>query len=266
MSASINSVLTDLSSRYYISHGTTEQKKIDASVDNLKINLKRFFSNKISELIEFGSYKRDTILPREYDAYSDVDLMVVFNHSSLQVSPGTYRSYLIDFADKYYKRSDVKKTSPTVTLELDHIMYDLVPAYKQTTWFSTVSTINIPQNDTSWMETDPHGFTQQLTTINSANKYLIKPLIRLLKAWNAKAGFPYPSFKLEQEIASMFFWGCTTLEDYFFNAIYNLNPYNIINTNGKILSLKENANKVKANLQANNLPAAHSWLASILPL
>jgi predicted nucleotidyltransferase len=238
-------------------------------VATLKTRLKLHFEKNILSVVEFGSYKRDTILPRLYDEHSDVDLMIVFNHGSLQVTPGTYRNYLINFAEQRYSRSDVKKSNPTVVLELDHIKYDLVPTYEETYLWSTNKTIYIPQTDSSWMTTDPHGFNAELTKVNAANGSNIKKVIRLLKAWNAKVDFPVASYTLEQEIARMNFWWCNTLEDYFFKAIENINPYrngNIFNHHPKIVSLKENAKKVKTCLQADNLPGANTWLAHILPL
>jgi predicted nucleotidyltransferase len=271
MAVSINGKLGQLANEYYISYGSIEQKKIDASVETLKSRLKTHFSGNVLSVVEFGSYKRDTILPRQYDEHSDVDLMIVFNHSNLRYTPGTYRNHLIDFADKRYSRSDVKKSSPTVVLELDHIKYDLIPAYEETSILSTNKTIYIPQNDTYWMITDPHGFNAELTRVNTANNSNIKKVIRLLKAWNAKTGYPVASFQLEQEIARIVYWmwGDTTLENYFFKAIDGMSSStndNLFYPNPKIVSLKDNANRIKACLQADNLVGANGWLAHILPL
>lgn len=271
MAVSINGKLIQLANEYYISYGTPEQQKIDGSVITLKSRLRAHFNNDILNIIEFGSYKRDTILPRKYDDYSDVDLMIVFNHMDLNVTPGTYRNYLINFADKKYSRSDVKKSSPTVVLELDHIKYDLVPAYIQVNTWSTTKTIYIPENDTSWMTTDPHGFNERLTRANTANYSNIKKVIRLLKAWNAKVGYPLESYKLEQFVALLTYWSWhgTSLESYFFQAIEGMPANNygsLFYSNQRILSLKENAKKVKACLQADNLEGANAWLAHILPM
>ena len=69
MAASINYKLGQLANEYYISYGTSEQKKIDASVATLKTRLKLHFGSNIVNVVEFGSYKRDTILPRKYDEH-----------------------------------------------------------------------------------------------------------------------------------------------------------------------------------------------------
>ena len=269
MAMSINGKLLQLANEYYISYGSLEQKKIDASVSTLISRLKIHFATNVVNIVEFGSYKRDTILPRKYDEHSDVDLMVIFNHGSLKVTPGTYRNYLIDFAEKKYSRSNVKKSTPTVVLELDHIKYDLVPGYEQTN-LGYNKTIYIPQNDSSWMITDPHGFTNELTRVNTENGSNIKKVVRLLKAWNAKVGYPIESYHLEQQIARNVYWlwGDKTLENYFFAAIDGLSSVNSYSfyPNPKIILLKENAKRVKACLQADNAIGANGWLAHILPI
>jgi predicted nucleotidyltransferase len=253
----------------FSSYGSNEQKKIDASVVTLKTRLRSHFGNDICSIVEFGSYKRDTILPRKYDEHSDVDLMIIFDHARITLSPGTYRSRLVAFADRWYSRSEVYKTNPTVTLELDHIKYDLVPAYEETNnWLGSKTTF-IPQNDSSWMTTDPHGFNTVLIRANTANHSNIKKVIRLLKAWNAKVGYPIESFSLEKEIVAMQFWLFdTSLEAYFFDVIQKLNQYrngSIFTPNQKIVSLKENAQKVKDYLKIDNITSATSWLSHILP-
>lgn len=269
MAISINGKLSQLASDYYISYGTTEQKKIDASVITIKTRLKSHFGSNVLNIVEFGSYKRDTILPREYDEHSDVDLMILFNHPNINVTPGTYRNYLVKFAEERYSRSSVYKSNPTVVLQLDHIKYDLVPTYEETNQWTYSKTIYIPKTDSIWMTTDPHGFNSELTKANTASGSNIKRVIRLLKAWNAKVGYPIESFSLEKEIAAMTFWFCTSLEDYFFKTIENLSLYrneNYITPNSKVSSLKENTIRVKSALQTGNLYTANLWLAHIFPV
>ena len=267
MALSINYRLQQLANDYYISSSSPENTKILSSVTNLKTKLRSHFGNDIKVTEEFGSYKRDTILPRFYDENSDVDLMIIFNHSVNNVNPSTYRKRLHEFADKYYPSSEAYKSKPTVVLQLNHIKYDLVPAYQEfSSWSGT--TTYIPESDTAWMTTDPHGFNKELSEKNKNNNSNIKPVIRLLKAWNAKVGYPIESYSLEKEIVSQTYWGANTLEEYFFSAIDGLSIY----ANGRFLrrpkleALKDNASRVKSALQSNNLTGALLWLGHILPL
>lgn len=115
------------------------------------------------------------------------------------------------------------------------------------------------------MSTDPHGFNETLTDKNGRNKNLIKPLIRLIKAWNAKANYPIESYSLEREIVNITYF-CNTLEDYFFSFIDNMSRYRNTDTaSTKVTSLKDNANRVRQALRANNITQAKTWLYHILP-
>ncbi|MFL5741237.1 MAG: SMODS domain-containing nucleotidyltransferase [Flavisolibacter sp.] len=269
MASSINGTLLRLADKYYISYGSPEQKKIDASVGNIKKNLKIYFGNDLIKIIEFGSYKRDTILPREFDSHSDVDLMLVFNHANMLVNPGTYRTRLIRFANDKYERSEVFKDAPTVVLQLGHIKYDLVPAYEEASWLLGFnSRIFIPQSDSQWRQTDPVGFNQQLVKANTRSNSNIKKVVRLLKAWNAKSGYPLSSFDLEQKIANVFCMYCTTLQDWFFEAIRQLplSYFGNSTANSKIEALKANADRVKVALNQNNETVALNWLSHMLPM
>ncbi|MDI1355732.1 MAG: nucleotidyltransferase domain-containing protein [bacterium] len=266
MALSINGELTKLANDYYISLDSTEGKSITSSLSSLTAKLKAHFGQDLKEVIEFGSYKRDTILPRRFDEHSDVDLMIVFNHKSINVNPSTYRKYLQDFCDKYYPNSIVYKSKPTVVLELVKIKYDLVAAYQQQSGWSGSVTTYIPKSDTEWMTTDPHGFNKLLSDKNGNNKHLIKPLSRLMKAWNASAGYPIESFSLEKEIVNTGFFS-STLEEYFFSMINNMTRYrDTVSASTKVTALKDNAAKVKQALNNNNGIQAKTWLSHILPI
>jgi predicted nucleotidyltransferase len=267
MASSINGRLSQLANDYYISHGTPEALKISNSVNRIKQKLTTYFGVKLLSIGEFGSYKRDTLLPRKFDEDSDVDLMLIFDQSSINVTPGTYRNYLVEFANRHYSRSEVYKSAPTVVLELDHIKYDLVPAYEKAANIFSPKAIFIPQSDTLWMLTDPNGFSSELTRLNIEHNSQLKKVIRLLKAWNAKVGYPISSFQLEQEISKSWFISCRNLEDYFFAAINSLsaNRTGNVSASDRVQTLKENARKVRASLQADNVLGASNWLAHILP-
>lgn len=266
MSISLNYYLTELAKTYFIKYDSVERTKITNSLDNLKKQLKYKFGADIKQIIEFGSFKRDTILPRKIDELSDIDLMIVFDHGNINVNPSTYRKYLHDFATTNYASSISYKDRPSVVLELSLIKYDLVPAYQQSSWFSTIPTTYIPRNDTEWMETDPNGFSQRLIDKNTANNSIVKPIIRLMKAWNSKANYPIESFAFEKEIVDVWFYN-DTVESGFFRVIDNLSTYrNSYTTITKINSLKSNAAKVKEALQNNQEQGAKSWLSHILPI
>jgi predicted nucleotidyltransferase len=265
--ASIEKTLKSLANDYYISKDSTEKTKITASLNNIKAKLKQEFGNDIIVIVEFGSFVRKTNLPRLYDEKSDIDLMIVFNHDRLKWNPSTYRKHLLKFTDTYFPNSISYKSSPTVVLELNHIKYDLVPAHQRDEgWFTTSMVMYIPESDTEWMETDPHGFSKKLDSVNENYDYNVKRIIRLLKAWNAKVGYPLESYSLEKEIAKMNFSG-DNIEEGFFYAIENLSTYRDSSSEErKIKALQDNAEKVQDALEDDNIKTAMRWLGHILPL
>ena len=127
---SINSKLVAFAqNELVLSHNETERDKIKASLGQLEKVLRDKLGSNIKEFIRFGSFTRNTILPRKYDPNSDVDLMVVFNTSAAKYTPGTYRKWILDVVSVAYPNSVSKKDFPVIKLELNHIMFDIVPAY-----------------------------------------------------------------------------------------------------------------------------------------
>lgn len=261
--ASINTHIKERADNLFIKYGSDERSKIETSLSSLKSKLKLQFGSDIKSIEEFGSYKRGTILPREYDDYSDIDLLIIFDHASLSVTPNTYRNYLKTFAEKHYSRSAVYKDSPTVVLELNHIKYDLVPCYLDKGTF--YNTYYIPNNSNSWMSSDIHGFNSKLTEANTLYNSIVKPIIRLMKAWNAKVGFPYNSYQLEQEVAFMNYSGDNYETGLFWAGNHLVTSGKTYNTISKIESLQTNIQRVKEALAKEDVYLAKAWLNHILP-
>jgi hypothetical protein len=192
---SVNSYLTNLANAAILRD--QEKQDIQRSIATLQTRLKAHFGGQIGEHFVFGSYSRGTILPRSMDAQSDVDYIVIFTDSGLQ--PQSYLDRLRRFAERYYSSSETTQSHPTVVLELNHIRFELVPALQS--WWSGLQIPAKGSNYQSWQDTDPKGFNDKLTSANQANGNLIKPLVRVMKYWNAKAGYPFESYSLEQTVA-----------------------------------------------------------------
>lgn len=263
----INSYLTGIANASIL----RDQTKLDIqrSVATLNTRLQEYFGNDINRTLVFGSYSRGTILPRSMDTYSDVDIMVVFADGSYR--PQTYLDQLRRFASFRYPSSEITQSNPTIVLSLNHIRFELVPATES--WFSGLQ-IPAPASDYhDWIQTDPTGFNQELTQANQAHSNLIKPLVRVMKYWNAKAGYPFESYGLEQAIVrhGFFFLGLLSsgqqLKDYFFDFVEGLSagwgePQSKQNA---VNRLKQIAAQAKTLESSGNVAAAEAIIAKLLP-
>ena len=208
---SVNSHLTSLASTLVLSE--SETSSISTSINTLSSRLNSHFGSTVKEHFQFGSSTRGTILPRKADSNSDIDYMVLFDTSDGQKKPQTYLDRLRRFVEAKYSTSEIYQSHPTIVLSLNHINFELVPAIYNYGY-------QIPSPASSWIEwmsTDPSGINQLLQDKNKNNNSKIKPLVRLIKYWNARQGHPFTSFSIEEYIISRSFWGCSALKDYFYD-------------------------------------------------
>ena len=94
----VSSYLKDLSERLIIRD--SEKDSIRRSFSALESRLSNYFGSDIGFVRKFGSYHRETILPRNYDFNSDVDVLVEFKDKAY--NPQTYLSKLKRFAEYWY--------------------------------------------------------------------------------------------------------------------------------------------------------------------
>lgn len=201
----------------------TQRESINRSIRTLQSRLSTYFVGELTEHFIFGSYTRDTILPRSMDEQSDVDYIVVFNSNNFK--PQTYLDKLKRFVEFYYSRSEITQSNPTIVLTLNHIKFELVPAINTLFYGLQIPAKRADLND--WISTDPNDINQTLSDTNKDNKNLIKPMIRLVKYWNAKNNYPFASFELEKMLAERSYiivslMTSGQLKDYFFDAIESL--------------------------------------------
>lgn len=264
MESGINYYLKKIASELFIKYDSEERRKIDRSIDHILNKLEEYFDDQIDEVFVFGSYSRDTILPRQYDMNSDKDILVQFNTRDYdKLRPESYRNQIKKFAEINYASSTVLKDHPSVVLELNHIKFDLVPAYFDEGFL--YDSIEIPDKDGGWMETEPDNFSKKITDSNKKYDSIVKPIIRLLKYWNASHDYPYYSYELEKAIVELDFGG-DNYQTGFLKAINNL-PDSFLPTNAsrKLNSLKENGKAIKRHLRNCEMEKTYGVLRSILP-
>ncbi len=219
---SVNSYLQNLASSLVLSD--TEKTSIKTSIETLNRRLSYYSdSDDIVETFIFGSFTRGTILPRKYDNNSDIDLMVVFNNT-YDYTPQTFLNRLKKIVEVYYSSSEIYQSSPTMVLELNHIKFELVPAYKAYSWSTSYK---IPLNSSCWQTTELKSDDDKLVQCNSANNYIIKPVVRLIKLWNINANNRKDkSFEIERKIANASYWYCSSYTDYFKQALRAIRTLN----------------------------------------
>lgn len=224
--ATINTILTTFAQQHLVlGYTSTERDRINSSLTQLEKVLKDKLQNNVKEFIRFGSWTRNTILPRKYDRQSDIDLMVVFNTTNGTKTTETYRTNLIDIISKAYPNSISKKDFPVVKLELNHIMFDIVPAYKSTSIFDSF-TYYIPDTNYGWRGTKPNDLNDLIAQKNkSYGNNIVRNVIRLCKHWNANNGKFMESYVLEKWIVDRFFYSGDDLYAKFLSIMNDLTQY-----------------------------------------
>ncbi len=221
-----------------------EKSSIETSISTLQTRLENYFGNELKEYFRFGSSTRGTILPRNMDSESDIDYMIVFNDDSYK--PQTYLNKLRRFVKTRYNTSEIYQSNPTIVLNLNHIKFELVPALN--TYIE--GKYRIPDKANSyneWIHTNPNEFNAILTNKNQNNNDKIKPLIRLVKYWNAYRGHIFYSYLKEKEIVNKYYFNCNNLKDYFYDYMLSLKDsgYKYQKTVNEVARAKNIINKVQ---------------------
>jgi len=229
---------------------SNELASINTSISTLSSRLKLYFGDKVTTHFRFGSSTRGTNLPRSMDEHSDIDYMIVFADAGFV--PQTYIERLKKFAEFYYSSSDIKQSSPTVVLQLNHIKFDLVPALKGY-W---TGVYQIPNGAAFWQDTNPNDFNAALVSKNQRELNLIKPTIRLAKYWNAKSGYVFDSYGLEKWIVDQSYYSDTNQKDYLFSVFDKLNAGGVaLWRSSAIIRAKQIVAKVRE-YESSNMPAS----------
>ncbi|MDR3629758.1 MAG: hypothetical protein P4L42_05415 [Desulfocapsaceae bacterium] len=257
----VNSHLASLASRLVLSD--VEIDGISVSISTLSSRLGAYFGDDAKGNFVFGSYHRGTILPRKADSNADVDYMIVFNSDDGQEKPQEYLDRLKNFAWKNYLPSERTESGSAIVLMLNHTKFKLVPAI-----FFVGCQIPSPSSSWGgWMYTDPVGDGQKIQEKDKATNYKIKPLVRLIKYWNASQGHLFTSFSLEQNIVSRNFDSCITLKDYFyaFWSDFACSMYTAQSVKDKVERTRELARQAKK-YEDDDMPvAAECKIKKIVP-
>jgi predicted nucleotidyltransferase len=188
----------------------TERHMIDNSISFIQQNIISELNKSGSKILRFevfGSFDRNTILPRYYNSRSDVDIMVVMNYKRNDYTPETFRNWILKACQITMPRSTVYKSHPTVSIENSNIAFDLVPTIVENTWFAG-NQIYIPASQSQWMSTNPRDIKDKLINANQTyGDNTVRCIIRLCKLWNCKWNYQFESYALESELLKLNYSG-----------------------------------------------------------
>lgn len=239
-------------------------KKSIETLENRLLNWSKY--DEVSGHRVFGSFSKETILPRWADEESDVDYMLIFDYYKHQYKAQTYLDWVKEFVSSKYTTSDIYQDYPTMVLELNHIKFEISPGIRM--WGDTLPYYQIPAPKSSiveWINTNPFTDIERLTKKNSEEHYYIKRLARVLKYINVKLGRPLKSYRIEEYLITKVFWGDSTFADYFFHAIKDF-PYWEAPTymQDRIKHFIASANSIKEDDDAGYHNIAESNLAKLI--
>ena len=163
--------------------------------------MKDYFSThesvNLTEIKVFGSYNRDTNLPQSVDSKTDVDIMLVMDDD--RCTSQTYLNRIRRAVEAKYSTSDIKQSSPTIVLQMQHIKFEITPAIRESGLYK------IKNGDNGWMYTYCMTDFNNLTKANQANHYMVKPVIRLIKYWNVSKNYKaISSYELEKKVVAYY--------------------------------------------------------------
>ena len=253
-----------------------ERSRIDRSVETIQSKLNLFFESSIKGQYVFGSYERDTLLPRSIDEWSDVDLLIEFKKSGYKAQ--WYIEQLRKFCEKYYPKSALGRANPTFALELAHLRFELVPALSN--WFNKLKIPAPRSDDGDWIPTTPESISTALDEADNRHYGQIRPLVRIIKYWNILNNRPFQSYKLEQSIIEteyrghIYEWlkGRLDLFQYFHFFVSNIQDCSCFHNSEPqkqaIKKLEEALNKIDSHLSSQKKVGtmnAHKNLRKLLP-
>lgn len=260
----INTYLTNLSKQLALT--ASEKEKIDKSLDYLIGKVWSVFRDKLISVAAFGSYDRGTMLSNTIAKDSDVDVMITFKANEFQ--PETYLKQLRNFGETTYPRSEVSPEHPTIMVDLQHIRFELVPAYIEERAFVNDKLMipASPGKDIRWIETDPEAFKTSLIQKNKEKKGQTIQIIKILKYWNALNNYPFKPYTLEKVAVNENVSGAN-IKEFFYDFVNEFSDYEMTTEGKKAFeSLKEGVRKLKALEKENISEFIETSIASLLPM
>ncbi len=182
-----------------------------------------------------GSWGKDTAMrpPRDVDLYF---LLPVAVHTRFQAHVWNRQSALLQEVKaaltETYPDTDMSGDGQVVVVRFGSYSVEVVPAFLLMNGRYWICNTN---DGGSYKETDPWAEVGYINTIDQANNGNLRPLIRMLKAWQAYCSVPIKSFQLELLAADFisnspwrlrdFFWFDWITRDFFAYLYHRANTF-----------------------------------------
>src|SRR5262249_3398134 len=135
-----------------------------------------------------------------------------------EVQAQTYLNQLREFANKYYKKSDIYRDFPTIAIDMQHMKFELVPAYLDSDWRK----IPAPREKAfKWITTNPEAFKRKLQERSIKTKGVTAQAIKIIKYLNYLNAKPFDSYEIEQFVLAREFTG-SDIRAYYFDLMSGL--------------------------------------------
>lgn len=247
-----------------------EYKLIEKTLRRLESGLNRKWKKAIEEIITFGSYSRNTLLPRKYDPVTDIDLLVVitkkYRLEYIRNTPMFFRKMLLNHLISLYPNETVREDFPAVRLELDFLIFDITPSLFEYEGNSTKKKYSIPNHDLKWEPISRDNLKKEISEKNKElGNNIVRNIIRLCKHFNAAWQYPFKSFSLENKILRSSFLPGANLYDTFINILGQINT-NSGDSSGEITAILKEINYHKnKNSSSNSEEVQLNNLLKLLP-
>lgn len=182
-----------------------------------------------------GSWGKDTATrpPRDVDLYF---LLPVAVHTRFQAHVWNRQSALLQEVKvaltETYPDTNMSGDGQVVVVRFGSYSVEVVPAFLLTNGRYWICNTN---DGGSYKETDPWAEVGYINTIDQANNNNLRPLIRMLKAWQSCCSVPIKSFQLELLAADFlskspwrlydFFWFDWITRDFFAYLYHRANTF-----------------------------------------
>lgn len=185
-----------------------------------------------------GSWSKDTAIrpPRDVDLYFLLPVEV-YNHFQgyLYNRQSALLQEVKGALSVTYPDTDMSGDGQVVVVNFDTYNVEVVPAFLLTNGRFWICNTNAGG---SYKETDPAAEVRYIEAVDQANNRNLRPLIRMLKAWQANCSVPIKSFQLELLAADFigkspwrlydFFWFDWITRDFFAYLYHRANTFVVV--------------------------------------